>query len=128
MDLYQSANTNVAFPKFKVEYTKTLNAAIMKLGVTDAFSSEHADFSKLVKPGHALRPCITSVLQKTYMDVNEEGTEAAAVTAIMIGSRAVRLDDEPKVFTVDRPFVIALRNNNTGELLFLGEIVNPKAG
>ncbi len=69
---------------------------------------------------------ISSVLHKTYVDVNEEGTEAAAVTAVSVGATSVNLDP-PKEFymNVNQPFFVAIRENTTGEILFTGLIQKP---
>jgi serpin B len=78
----------------------------------------------MIKPPESAR--ISRVLQKTYMDVNEEGTEAAAVTAVVM-ARAMAVRREPVViqFRVDRPFVLALVDEPTDEILFLGVVVKP---
>ncbi len=125
MNAYESQNLDVQLPKFKMSFGRELNSTLKGMGIKQAFSADAADFSKLVTPPH--KAFISLVVQKTYMDVNEQGTEAAAVTAIAVAS-ARAMTVAPKPFIVDRPFVIALRNNVTGELLFLGQIVDPKVG
>lgn len=118
---FSARKVNLAMPKYKVEFSKQLNDALIALGMGEAFGSG-ANFSKMFEgqPGF-----ISRVLQKTYMDVNEEGTEAAAVTAVMMASRAMRMEPPPIDFTVDRPFVVALVDQDTSEILFLGSIVDP---
>ena len=81
-----------------------------------AFKQGAADFSRLSPAGSLF---IGVVIQKTFVDVNEEGTEAAAVTAVPIA------DSDPSSFTVDHPFVFAIRERLTGTILFLGKIVDP---
>jgi serpin B len=74
----------------------------------------------------AVQAWISRVLQKSYMDVNESGTEAAAVTAVLMEGRALASRPEPVVeFRVDRPFVLALVDQPTGEILFLGAVNSP---
>jgi serine protease inhibitor len=118
---FSARKVNLAMPKYKVEFSKQLNDALIALGMGEAFGAG-ANFSKMFEgqPGF-----ISRVLQKTYMDVNEEGTEAAAVTAVMMASRAMRIEPPPIDFTVDRPFVVALVDQDTSEILFLGSIVDP---
>ena len=90
------------------------------MGIADAFSPGSANFTNMI----AQRPTwISRVLQKTYMDVNEEGTEAAAVTAVVMATRAMAMPARsPVEFRVDRPFVIALADQDTDEFLFIGSV------
>jgi serpin B len=83
--------------------------------------TDFADFSKINRAGGLT---ITDVLHKTYVDVNEEGTEAAAVTAVVVGFVCAC---EPPPIRVDRPFVFALRENLSGTILFMGVIRQPPA-
>jgi serpin B len=69
---------------------------------------------------------INQVKHKTFVEVNEEGTEAAAVTAIGIVTTSAQIPEEPFRMIVDRPFYCAIRDNQTGTLLFIGSIVEPK--
>ena len=110
--------TRVPFylPKFKLENNLTLKAPLIALGMGVAFS-DFANFTRMVTGGGVL---ITDVLHKTYVDVNEEGTEAAAVTAVVIGPTSA-----PQPLTVDRPFLFALRENLSGTILFMGVIRHP---
>jgi serpin B len=63
-------------------------------------------------------------LHKAFIEVNEEGTEAAAATAVVVGTKSIRLD-LPKVFMADRPFVFLIRDLRTGSILFLGRMADP---
>lgn len=113
---------NIRLPRFKVEYDVTLNDALQALGMTPAFNAGQADFSNLSSEPTA----IDRVRHKTFIEVNEEGTEAAAVTAITIRTTSVQIEPEPFQMTVDRPFFYAIRDNQTGTVLFMGTIVNPE--
>jgi serine protease inhibitor len=118
---FGSCKVNLAMPKYKVEFFTLLNGPLTAMGMGEAFG-DRANFSRMfeTKPGY-----ISRVLQKTYMDVNEEGTEAAAVTAVVMATRAVAMRPRIIDFTVDRPFVVALVDKDTSEILFLGSIVDP---
>ena len=118
---YGGAQVDLSLPKFKIEYSATLNAVLQAMGMAGAFQSG-ADFSKMI----SVPAYISRVLQKTYMDVNEEGTEAAAVTAVVMTKRSVSAAP-PRVveFRVDRPFVLALVDEPTNQILFLGAVVKP---
>jgi serpin B len=123
MQSYHTADVNLALPKFKIEYSTELKDTLAAMGMGDAFH-QGADFSNLIRPPAIA--WISRVLQKTYMDVNEEGTEAAAVTAVVMAAHRAVARREPVVeFRVDRPFVLALVDEPTNEILFLGSIVKP---
>ena len=108
--------TEFYLPKFKLENSLTLNATLSALGMGVAFS-DFADFTRMTPSGVK----ISQVKHRTYVDVNEEGTEAAAVTSVGMEPTSVG----PPVFKVDRPFVFALRENLSGTILFMGVIRHP---
>jgi serine protease inhibitor len=122
MDSFQNKEGAITLPRFKVEYGKELNDVLINMGMGIAFDDYGANFSEMASGGEDL--FISRVLQKTYIDVNEEGTEAAAVTYIGMGVTSVR-PDQTFVMNVDRPFFFAIRDNTTGTLLFMGSIANP---
>jgi len=104
-------------PRFKMEYSKTLNEALIGMGMGNAFSNA-ANFSKMSDIPFA----ISEVKHKSFVEVNEQGAEAAAVTSI--GMRAMSMRDEvpPFMMIVDRPFVFAIQDRQTGAVLFLGTV------
>ncbi len=112
-------SVDLRFPKFKVAAEFKLNDLLQKMGMKDAFTQGKADFS-----GMATREKlhITAILHKAFVDVNEAGTEAAASTAIAIGTFSL---PPPATFHADRPFLFLIRDNRTGSILFLGRVVNP---
>lgn len=115
-----SAAFEVYLPKFTLTYGRSLNDALQALGMPSAFCDPGpADFT-LMNPSGAL--CITDVRHKAFVDVNEEGTEAAAATSVGIG-----LTSLPPALRVDRPFVFAIRERLSGTILFLGRVMNPAA-
>ena len=114
-------NGTVELPHFKLENAYDLTGVLPSMGMSLAFSAG-ADFS-----GMSEKPLrISFVKQKTYVAVDEAGTEAAAVTAI--GARAMRVRREPPPFhfVVDRPFFMAIRDKQSGLVLFLGAISDPR--
>ena len=119
-----SAAIEVRLPKFRQAYQpKSLETVLNALGMTPAFCGElGVDLSGIGGPPGEL--CISTVAHKAFVDVNEEGTEAAAATAIGVG---ITCACEPPPFVVDRPFVFAIRENLSGTILFLGVIRNPVA-
>lgn len=104
-------------PKFKFSYDVTLNNALSTLGMGIAFSPA-ADFTR-VNAGGGLS--ISAVKQKAYIDVDETGTEAAAVTVVIVTATAVL---NPQ-FNADHPFIFAIREMKTGLILFAGIMNNP---
>jgi len=108
----------IGLPRFKLEYSIELNDALKALGMEIAFQ-EGADFSAMTPS----RLRIDLVKHKTFVEVNEEGTEAAAVTGVAI-TRGI--SDEMIEMIVDRPFFLVIRDNQTGTILFMGSIVEPE--
>jgi len=111
---------DVYIPKFKFEYEKALNDMLKIMGMSIAFSPNDADFTNIDKRGQLY---ISEVKHKTYVQVNEEGTEAAAVTSVGVGMTSVGPNT---VMRIDRPFIFVIRENSTGTILFIGKIVEPK--
>ncbi|HKR07961.1 MAG TPA: serpin family protein [Gemmatimonadaceae bacterium] len=103
----------VYLPRFRIEWKRELNADLQQLGMRLAFTA--ADFTAMSPRGREL--FITRVLQKTYVDVDEQGTEAAAATAVGIGVVSLPAD-----FRVDRPFIAVIRERFSGTILFIGKI------
>jgi serpin B len=116
----KSTYTEVSLPKFKIESSFQLKTALQELGIATAFSSE-SDFSGISsESGFAL----SEVLHKTFVDVNERGTEAAAVTMPMLfGSSLPKKIPE---FKADRPFLFVIRDLPTKTTLFMGRVVDPR--
>lgn len=113
---------NVTFPKFKLTEQADLGAALSTLGMPLAFSANSADFSGM-NGNHDL--FLSAVLHKAYVDVNENGTEAAAATAGVFGATAVPAAP-PENFKADHPFVILIRDSASGSIYFMGRYLGPK--
>ncbi|HLF83758.1 MAG TPA: serpin family protein [Blastocatellia bacterium] len=113
----------IALPRFKVEYEIGLNDALKALGMGIAFDPDRADFSGIVETSQ--NAFISRVKHKTFAEVNEEGTEAAAVTSVEMSVTSVMQPRKPFRMVVDHPFFCAIRDNKTGTLLFMGSIGDP---
>lgn len=112
----------LSLPKFKMSYQIGLKSILREMGMPTAFSAA-ADFSKIT----ARKSFISDVIHKTFVDVNEEGTEAAAVTAIPMAGAAFREPQRPFSMVVDRPFFFALESDNqTDAIIFAGTVVDPR--
>ncbi len=115
---------NLTLPKFKIESSVELVDVLKELGMKDAFESGKADFSG-IDGTHDL--VISSIIQKTFLEVDEKGTEAAAATAIVMRKMALgRPDDSPFEFKADHPFLFTLIDKKSGTVLFLGRLTDPR--
>jgi serpin B len=116
---------SLALPRFKAAASFSLGPSLMSLGVAAAFDRDKADFSGITT---AEPLAIGAAVHQALIDVDENGTEAAAATAVgMVRPTAVRQEGPPIVVTVDRPFLFAIIDAATGRPLFLGRITNPLA-
>ena len=113
----------LALPKFRQRTSAGLIPVLRDLGVQDAFT-DAADFSGITTAEQLL---ISAVVHQAYIDVDEQGTEAAAATAIAMRPMALRRGPEPIPLTVDRPFLFAILDTATGLPLFLGQVTRPAA-
>ncbi len=114
-------------PRFKADYSVSLKAALSALGMAIAFDPSKADLNGILPPdATSERVFISDALHKTYLSVDEQGTEAAAATAVIMGVTSAPLPTEPFKMTVDRPFMVAIADKPTGVVLFLGSISTPK--
>jgi serpin B len=116
-EIIEPTEYEVFIPKFKFEYEKYLNDQLKSLGMTDAFEPALADLSGIADIGLY----VNFVKQNTFVDVNEEGTEAAAVTTVGIYETSIG----PNVFIVDKPFIFAIRERTSNTLLFIGKVMLP---
>jgi len=112
----------VTMPRFKFAFEIGLNKVLEQMGMVKAFQPETADFSKITDEDLY----ISSVIHKSFIDVNENGTEAAAVTAIVFTTTSAGNEPPKTYFTVNKPFVFAITENDTGAILFLGEVNMPE--
>ena len=111
---FREITAKVVLPKFRIGYETVLNDNLKELGMGIAFGSE-ADFGGICREN----VFISEVKHKTFMEVNEEGTEAGAATSV-----AMKKNGTPKI-VVNRPFFCAIRDNTTGSILFMGYVVDP---
>lgn len=122
MAALDSTGLYVTMPKYTLRWELELKSVLSALGMGIAFREDCTpDFSRLVSSGC---PFISKVKHKTFVDVNEEGTEAAAVTSVGIGVTSVPAELR---IVVDRPFLVAIRERLSGTILFLGRVTNPAA-
>lgn len=116
---------DVGLPRFRLEYSVSLAKALKELGMAIAFDPQQADFTGLLKGQQ--NAYIGDVLHKTFLEVNEEGTEAAAVTAVKMLATAMPEPEERFSLVLDRPFVALIFDEETGMVLFSGVINDPRS-
>jgi len=116
-------SATVLLPKFTFSYETYFNQALQSMGMLDAFDSYYANFDGI---SDAEKLFISFVKQNTFIEVNEEGTEAAAVTTI--GFSRTSVDDPPRkpIYTFNKPFVFAIRERSSNTLLFIGSLSDPR--
>ncbi|CAH1789008.1 unnamed protein product, partial [Owenia fusiformis] len=108
---------NVAIPKFKLEETINLDKILTKVGINDLFTRGKANLSGIVDTGDLY---VSKFVHKAAIEVNEEGSEAAAASAVTFASFSM-----PPQFTADHPFLFFIRHNKSGVILFQGAVTNP---
>lgn len=123
MSQFKMTEGHIALPRFKVEYEASLLGALGALGMGPAFGRD-ADFSAMVKP--PAKAFIGEVKHKAFAEVNEEGTEAAAVTSVEMRTTSLGPPQRTFEMLVNRPFFFAIRDNQTGSVLFMGSITEPR--
>lgn len=115
----------IALPRFTIEFKASLKRSLAALGMSEAFDGNRANFRGMIAAEGA-NAYIHDVLHKTYIAVNEEGTEAAAATSVEMRLTSAMEPEEPFEMVCDHPFFIAVRDNETGLVLFMGSIVKPR--
>ena len=115
MQEFRERNGIIEIPRFKIEYEVELKSTLIALGMAGIFEISKSDFSPMTDDNVA----VDSVKHKTFVEVNEEGTEGAAVTPILLTRGSIFK------MNVNRPFFCAIRDDTTGTILFMGTIVDP---
>ncbi len=118
-DFTEVGELDVVIPKFKFAYEKALNEVLKNMGLTLAFDPDQADFSNIIEN---MQLYISKVKHKTFIEVNEKGTEAAAVTSVEISFTSVNPSSQ---FIADRSFLFVIREKYTNSILFMGRVEDP---
>ncbi len=122
---FRAAPGELTLPRFKIEYEAELNDMLKAMGMAEAFDPARANFSGIARPSSGERIYISEVRHKAFAEVNEEGTVAAAVTSVIGALTSAQPPQQNFIMKVDRPFFVAIRDNGTGVVLFMGSVVAP---
>lgn len=122
----KSTKVNLTFPRIKTTYSASLSKTLPLMGMVDAFNQSKADFSGMDGTRDL---SISDVVHKAFCEINEEGTEAAAATGVVMPLRAAppRKEPPPVEFKADHPYLYLIRDTQTGALLFLGRVTDPRS-
>jgi len=121
----QMSETNldtIGLPKFKLNTKYFMGKTLSAMGMPTAFSDRKADFSGMTTAEHLY---ISEVIHQAYIKVDEKGTEAAAATAVVMEVASSALHSQRNTFIADHPFIFIIQEKDTGNILFLGRVVNP---
>jgi serine protease inhibitor len=125
IDNADTGTFKVYLPKFKIEYKITLNDVLASMGMAQSFSDD-ADFSELFVEDLSL--FISRVLHQSFLEVDEEGTEAAAATVVEISLTSAGPGTKPSIIYIDKPFAFVIRERHSNAILFAGKLLNPLPG
>ena len=112
---------DVYLPRLKMRFSLKLNDVLISMGMEVPFDDKAADFSGM--DGNPDWIYIDEILHKAFVDVNEEGTETAAATGVVM--RLTAVPTPPPVFRADHPFIFMIKDNSSGSILFMGRVSNP---
>ncbi len=115
---FASRDIEIRIPRFRMEWESSLNDVLKALGMAVAFDPNEADFTRMFADALENQIHISNVKQKTFVEVDEAGTRASAATSVEVGTTSFT-----PPFTVDRPFLFAIRERFSGTVLFLGAVV-----
>ncbi|XP_065155059.1 leukocyte elastase inhibitor-like isoform X2 [Paramisgurnus dabryanus] len=115
------AKVEISLPRFKLEQTYDMKNLLVRLGMVDAFDMGKANFSGMSSKNDLV---VSGVIHKSFVEVNEEGTEAAAVTGLVM-TTCSRYYTPPKIFNADHPFLFFIRHNTTNTIIFYGRLCSP---
>jgi len=127
IERFVPTRVRLSMPKFEFDSSMSVTATLHALGMVDAFDPNRADFRGMLDGAPSVPLWIGDVIHKAYVRVDEEGTEAAALTITLGTGSIAPPEPEPIEICIDRPFLFAIRDIHTGVVLFLGRVLDPRA-
>jgi serpin B len=125
IEAFQNGQLILKMPKFEFDSSFSVSSALQDLGMISPFSPTAADFSGMFEQGSD--PLfISNVIHKAFVAVDEEGTEAAAATAVIMEATSAMPEEEPVLMVFDHPFIFLIRDSESGLILFMGNMINPE--
>jgi len=124
LDKCRPMDIDLSLPRFKASSAIRLEQSLEELGMKTAFMPGRADFSSMLEAPNKFLS-ISSVIHKAYIAVDEEGTEAAGATSVVMSLTAVPRTMSPEIFKADHPFLYIIRADKTGDVLFMGRLADP---
>ncbi len=118
-EVMRRQEVRVSLPRFKMEETYDMESLLISMGMEDVFDRQKVNLSGM-SPNNDL--VVSKVVHKAFVEVNEEGTEAAAATGVVARTKCLRI---PQVFNADHPFLFFIRHNPTKSVLFYGRFCSP---
>ncbi len=118
-EVMRQQEVQVSLPRFKMEETYDMKSLLISMGMEDVFDGQKVNLSGM-SPNNDL--VVSKVVHKAFVEVNEEGTEAAAATGVVMMTRCLMI---PQVFNADHPFLFFIRHNPTKSILFYGRFCSP---
>ena len=116
---------DISIPRFSFDYSLNLKDDLIKLGITDAFDTELADFSNMSSNPKGLY--VSDALHKANIDFSEKGVKAAATTVIVMTDKAGIISTPQEEITIDKPFIYLIKDKNTDEIWFVGTVYKPNS-
>lgn len=121
----ENIKVKIKFPKFSFKQKNYLASHLEDMGMASAFDSRYADFTGIADRSEGFNLFINQISQECFISVDEEGTEAAALTSVIMFGSAPPKEIVPPEFYLNKPFVFVIRDNRTGLILFIGKVENP---
>lgn len=122
---FENIKVKIKFPKFSFQQKNKLVSHLKAMGMVSAFDSRNADFTGIADRSEGFNLYIDDISQECFINVDEEGTEAAALTSVVLAGAAEPKEIVPPEFYINKPFVFFIREHRTGLILFMGKVENP---